>query len=77
VTNHPNRSKARPVATCIDRAVILGHAKTEGEALLLLRTWATENNLGEIMGAKLADVMIDLPEPGQYRTPRAWIPIPA
>lgn len=77
MASHPNRSKLRPVATCTDRAVILGDARTEAEALVLLRAWAGENNLGEIASAKLADVMIDMPEPGQYRFPTAWIPIPA
>ena len=77
MTNHPSRSKRRPVATCTDRAVILGTARTEQEAVALLQAWADDNGLGRIAGAMQADVMIDLPEPGQDRFPRAWIPIPA
>lgn len=74
---HPNRSKSRPVATCTDRAVIIGHARTEDEAVAILRQWARENGAGEIAGAKLAEVMVDLPAPRQWRFPTAWIPIPA
>ena len=77
MASHPNRSKLRPVATCTDRAVIIGHARTEDEAIVILQQWARDNGVGNIVGAKPADVMIDEPAPRQWRFPRAWIPIPA
>lgn len=72
--NHPNRSRRRPVATCTDRAVILGHAETETEALALLNAWADKYGVGHIASAKIVDVMIDKPEPKQDRFPKAWVP---
>jgi len=78
MTSHPNRSKTRPVATCTDRAVIIGQAANEAEALVILRAWAAREGIViEISGAKIADVMIDMPQPGEWRFPKAWIPIPA
>lgn len=74
MVSHPNRSKRRPVATCTDRAEILGHARTEAEAVAILSAWAETNGVGPITSARQADVMIDRPRPGQWRFPRAWIP---
>lgn len=78
MTNHPNRGRLRPVATCTDRAVIIGEARTAEDALAMLRAWVVAAGISEvIIGVKIARVMIDMPSPEQDRSPEAWIPVPA
>lgn len=62
------------VATCTDRAEIIGEAETEADAVQIIRNWLDSiGDRTDVTKAKLADVMIDLPAPDQYRFPVAWI----